>query len=127
MNKIEVYDSLVNKIFDMPDTLAKSYLKNNGIKIDERGVIVAGRYALATNIDIEGSGVDSIQVVDWMTKKETTRSFKEAVKETVKEVEVIEPLVIEEVKSETIEEKTIEVVEEKPAKKTRKRKAKTEE
>ena len=140
LGTMEVYDDLIKSIRIMYKNKGLSFIKNNGIKTNDKGQIIAGRYADFSLIDVQSlidAGISEMTVIDEPKRKETVRTFGKKVEEKKPEVkeevkEVIEEI-IEDVAVETVEETATdtqienEIKEEvKPVKKTRKTRKKKE-
>ena len=107
---VEVYDRSIEKIRIMYASKAAAFIKHNGIKTDDKGNIVSGRYAEVSQLDIEGSGIKSIEVIDELNRnKVTVREFGK--KEPVKKAkEDAKEKVQEEVQNEKVQDKEESVI-----------------
>ena len=84
---MEIFDSLTRKIRVVYPAKAKAWIQHNGIKVDQEGNIIGGRYIEVEKLSKESliaDGLGIIQVEDETTGKTYERDLTE--KKEVKKV-----------------------------------------
>ena len=124
LETMEVYDDSIKAIRIMYESKGKSLIKNNGIQTDEKGQIIAGRFADFSAIEQQSlidAGILEMRVIDEPNRNnESVRTFGKKVEEKKKEIKEVSK---EETPTDTQTENEIKE-EVKPVKKRKPRKKK---